>query len=84
VPEVPLDQPAQQLAPLFLHHGLQLTVRNPVGFLVCESAQQVFKLPNGIRFVLDRSGRDLIRCHRRDLLGFGETPSRTVDPISRR
>ena len=68
--EVPLNQPAQQLAALGLHHGFQRTMGYPLVLLVAESAQQVFKLRKGIRVVLDRSGSDRISCHRRGLLGY--------------
>ena len=67
--EVPLDQAAQQLASLHLHHGFQLTVGRSLSFLAYEFAQQLLKLRQRIRVMLDRCGRDRIRFHRRGLLG---------------
>jgi hypothetical protein len=62
--KVPLDQPAQQLDPIHMHHGLQLTMGYAPGLLACETAQQVLKLRTGIRVVLDRTGCDRISGHR--------------------
>ena len=47
--EVPLNQPAQQLATFGLHHGLQRTVGYPRVLLVAESAQQVSRLRKRFR-----------------------------------
>lgn len=67
--EVSLDQPTQQLVAFGVHHRLQLTMSEPLVFLIAEVAQKRLKLRKRIRVVLDRAGRDCVRCHRRGLLG---------------
>jgi len=42
--EILLDHPTQQLAPFGLHHNLQFTVGYPLGCLMRELTEQLFKV----------------------------------------